>query len=129
MPPRSDFRILDVLPPYPHCLSTCWGSTREVLSGGETAGDQEERVAIGKGARDKEADAPSVAHDDRTNLEQFATQGARLGARPVGADQSDVAQPRHQYVGQTREQQTELIRPPQMAAGAIGKQAELALLD
>lgn len=98
-------------------------SEREALRGKEEGGLMRE------GTGEEEADAARVAHDDGADLEQTAAQNPDLSAGEFGAGQTDGAQSLQQDVGEAREQQAELIGPPQMATGAIGEQAELTFLD
>ena len=89
--------------------------TRRSLSGSETL----RREAVGglmrEGAGEEEADAAGVANDDGADLEQTTAQDPDLSAGEFGAGQADGAQSLQQHIGKCREQQTELIGPPQMA--------------
>jgi len=48
---------------------------------------------------------------------------------PARSHQANTPDRLHQHIGQAGEQQSELVGPPVMGAGAIGKQPQLLLLD
>jgi hypothetical protein len=57
------------------------------LPRGEALGNHGKEVFVGTSARQAEADAPGVAPDDGTDLEQLEADGANLGRRQLGARQ------------------------------------------
>src|SRR5487761_2292443 len=116
--------------PQPPLIIIAHGDgTRRSLSEREALRREEEGGLMREGAGEEEADATGIAHDDGADLEQTAAQDLDLSASEFGAAQADGAQSLQQDIGERREQQAELIGPPQMAAGAIGEQAELTFLD
>src|SRR5690606_19241847 len=61
--------------------------------------------------------------------EESDSEGCTLGARQFGASQPEAAEGFQQNITERGEEQAELIRPPVMAAGAVGEQAQLLFLD
>ena len=82
-----------------------------------------------EGAGEEEANAAGISHNHGADLEQTQADRADLGTGQLGTGQTDGAQSLHQHIGQGRQEQAKLVRPPQVATGAIGEQAELTFLD
>ena len=59
------------------------------LSRGEALGDDGEEILVGTGARQAEADAPSVTPDDSADLQELEADGAGLSAGEFGACQAN----------------------------------------
>ena len=76
-----------------------------------------------------EADAAGVAYDDGADLQELEADSVRLSPGHRGAPQPQPADRRDQRIGERREDQTELVGPPLVAAGAVGKEGQLLLLD
>ncbi len=70
-----------------------------------------------------------IADDYGADLKQFQTDGGTGGLRQFGVFQGSPAEGLDQRIGQRRQQQTELVRPPQAAAGSVGKQIQLLLFN
>jgi hypothetical protein len=116
-------------PPPPLIIIAHGAGTRQSLSEGEALRREAEGGLMREGTGEEEANAAGVAHDDGAGLEQTAAQNPDLSAGEFSAGQADGAQSLQQDIGERREQQAELVGPPQMATGAIGEQAELTFLD
>ncbi len=89
----------------------------------------DEEVLVGIGAGQQEADPTGVSQDHGADLEQFEPDRGGLGPLQLCALQTESPDGFEQHVRQTGEQQPELIGPPSVAAGSVGKEAELLLLD
>ena len=59
------------------------------LPRGEALGDGHEQMLIRTGTRQAEADAPGIAPDDGTNLQELEADGAGLSAGEFGACQAN----------------------------------------
>src|SRR5664279_2210464 len=77
----------------------------------------------------EEANAARIAHDDSPDLQQLDANRLGLGVGQFRSRQSNAPQALHQEIAKGSDQQTKLIGPPTMATGAVGKEAQLALLD
>jgi hypothetical protein len=62
--------------------------------------------------------ATGIAHHGRSDLEQPDADGCRASAFEFGAMQGRTAQLDHQRIGQSRQQQAELVALELVAAGA-----------
>src|SRR5512133_635358 len=85
------------------------------LSRGEALGDCHEQMLIGTGTRQAKADAPGVAPDDGANLQQLEADGASLSAGQLGAAQAQPPDRGQKAIGETSQEQTELVWPPFVA--------------
>jgi len=84
-------------------------------------------VGIRTGEHD--ANAPGIAHDDRSNFQQLQTDRIDKGCFERYSRQRDSTHRFDKRVGKAREQRPELVWPPLMTRGAIGKQSQLLSLD
>ena len=95
----------------------------------QLGGDAGEESLVGITARQQEADSACVAGDHRADLQEFQADRADIGVGPFRAIECQPADGLEQGIGEAREQEAKLVRPPGMTTGAIGKQIELLLLD
>ena len=85
-------------------------------------------MLVRTGAGEQELHPAGIDEDHRGDLEQLQSDRAHVGAGQFGALQTDTADRLDESVGQRRQQQTELVRPPVVTGGAVGEQIQLLLL-
>ena len=104
-------------------------STERGSFNGKSVGHEVEETLPWTGRVEHQPDSTRIASDHRSDLQQFQTDGRTLGMRQFRALQSESAHVLQQDVGQAAQQKPELIRPPLVAAGAVGEQIQLLLLE
>ena len=97
---EPDFRTPGTPPPYPHCLSTCRGSTPGKSCGPESGSHLEKQLLMRVGAGEQEAHAPGITQDHRADLEQLQADRRHLGPGQLRALERQPADPFHQHIGQ-----------------------------
>ena len=126
---RRDARTLRTLPPTPGVFFGAGDSTA-VASGRAEAGEhQAQQAGEWVGAGEEQPDAAGVAHDHGADLQELEPDSGRLRFAQLGPVQADAPDGFDEHVGRGGKQEPQLIGPPAVAAGAIGKEPELLLLD
>ncbi len=100
----------------------CRGQHAAALSRHQLTGQLQEEVLLRVLAAQHQPDGARVAGDDGADLQQLQADGVDLGLGEGGALKVNPTQPLQEQVGQPREQQSVLIGPPFVAAGAVGEQ-------
>jgi len=104
---------------------------RSILRLGERKSryDSCEQLLLRITAAQQHPDSSGVANNHCTYFEYPQADGANLTSGKLSALQAMTPKCLQQDIGNAREQQAKLIRPPSLATGPIGKQAKLLLLD
>ena len=97
----------------------CRGQHAAALPRHQFASQLQEEVLLRVLAAQHQPDGARVAGDDGADLQQLQADGVDLGLGEGGALKVNPTQPLQEQVGQPREQQSLLIGPPLVAAGAV----------